>query len=661
MIVFSIFFAILVIFYFWLLMRLQGSWKDRLVITFLRTMVLLCVALLLVSPRFESIHKEWKDPVFLILEDDSASVRLASDSLPDKELLIRELSSKGKVLVKKFSDSDISDPYSINSNLRDALKTKELRSIFLLSDGHEVNKSKYKASKIPIFPIPPRFTKTKDHWIHSDQIPQKITLGQKIVIKGLVGRSADDDHMQSKIVKIRFSIDKLETAQKIVKFNSNELKAEFEQEIHFDKEGEVLLGVDLQIGAEDAIGVNNQSKFKIKVHNNRRKVVLVSDQLGLDKAFYTRILRRNPALDVRTFYIRAKYRDSRSDTCAQFENTELFIVHTLNDKFFSECIESKYSDVPRIHFADLSNPSVYANQVDDFIDLKTVKKSSLNLESWNYRLDSKNFPALKLYEHEAFERTLLSSLPEIELPETRFELEAGIISPFYMQRGENKFPLLLIDQSSSPVRVLFTSIELHRTSFAPWARDEQKNFMINAFERLVTWIMDYEKVRDLNVFIPKTSLSEGEKFVMDLDGDSSARWKIKNFDESSQILHSGSSPVRFRQILPVGNYLLTIDRSGTEILKRYIHVDFDNREFNSLGLNAENLRNLASSSEGKWLEKNGEVNVRTVLDSLPGNLLQKKLELRRSQVDLQKNTYLALFMMLLLSLEWGYRFMRKMV
>ena len=40
---------------------------------------------------------------------------------------------------------------------------------------------------------------------------------------------------------------------------------------------------------------------------------------------------------------------------------------------------------------------------------------------------------------------------------------------------------------------------------------------------------------------------------------------------------------------------------------------------------------------------------------------QKKLELKRSQVDLQKNTYLALFMMLLLSLEWGYRLIRKMV
>ena len=70
---------------------------------------------------------------------------------------------------------------------------------------------------------------------------------------------------------------------------------------------------------------------------------------------------------------------------------------------------------------------------------------------------------------------------------------------------------------------------------------------------------------------------------------------------------------------------------------------------------------MASLSNGKWLERDAKVNDQTVLDQLPGNLLQKKLKLKRSQVDLQKNTHLALFMMLLLSLEWIYRLIRKMV
>ena len=208
---------------------------------------------------------------------------------------------------------------------------------------------------------------------------------------------------------------------------------------------------------------------------------------------------------------------------------------------------------------------------------------------------------------------------------------------------------------------LFTSTELHKTSFAPWARDEQKDFMINLFQRLVSWMMDYEKVRGLNVFIPKTSFLEGESFVMDLNGDSESRWKIKNMDSTLQIIHSGSSPVRFKQTLPVGNYQLTINRLGREILKRDIRVDFDDREFQSLGVDSDQLRRLADLSGGKWSEHNGKVNAQTVLDRLSGNLLQKKLELKRSQVDLQKNTHLALIMMLLLSLEWVYRLLRKMV
>ena len=66
MIFFSILFTTLTIVYFWLLLRLQGNWKDRLFIITLRAMVVICTALLLFSPRFETVHKEWSDPVSLV-------------------------------------------------------------------------------------------------------------------------------------------------------------------------------------------------------------------------------------------------------------------------------------------------------------------------------------------------------------------------------------------------------------------------------------------------------------------------------------------------------------------------------------------------------------------------------------------------------------------
>ena len=660
MIFFSILFTTLTIVYFWLLLRLQGNWKDRLFIITLRAMVVICTALLLFSPRFETVHKEWKDPVFLVLEDDSASVRLASHSENDKELLIRELSTKGRVLFKRFSNTDSPNPYSIETNLREASKIDDLRGIFLLSDGHEISKKKLGHFSIPIFPIPRGSMKTRDYWVKLNRVPQTINLNQKITLRGSVGRSFVDVRMQSKSVKLRFSIDNLGVAERSVQFNSGEQSADFEQEIYFDKAGEILLSIDLEPSDEDAVNLNNNLKFRIQVKKKRRKVVLVSNEIGFDKAFYIRILRRDPALNVKSLYTRAKYPESRKNLCAQLENAELLVLHTLDDKFFSECINEKYSDIPRIHLVELQNKNVISRQIDNFINTKTIKKLPLKQADWNYRLDSKNFPPLKLYEHEAFEKTLLSSLPEIDVPKIDFELKSGILSPFFLETEKANFPLLLIDEGQSPVTALFTSTELHKTSFAPWARDEQKDFMINLFQRLVSWMMDYEKVRGLNVFIPKTSFLEGESFVMDLNGDSESRWKIKNMD-SLQIIHSGSSPVRFKQTLPVGNYQLTINRLGREILKRDIRVDFDDREFQSLGVDSDQLRRLADLSGGKWSEHNGKVNAQTVLDRLSGNLLQKKLELKRSQVDLQKNTHLALIMMLLLSLEWVYRLLRKMV
>ncbi len=661
MIIFSILYGTLVVVYFWLLMRLQGSWKDRFVVILFRSLVLIGVALLLFSPRFESIHKEWKDPVFLVLMDDSASVRLVSDSASDRERLIRELSSKGRVLFKRFSDLGVSDPYSINSNLLDSLKIKELRSVFLFSDGQEINKRKLNTFSVPIFPIPIGLMKTKDYWVSLDQVPQKINLGQKVLIRGSVGRSGDLIKLAPKMVKIRFIVENLGVAEQIIKLNSKQRQIEFEQEIHFDKPGEVLVGVELEVTDEDAIDLNNRSQFKIQVQKKRRKVVLVSNEIGHDQAFYLRILRRNPALDVQSFYTRAKYPLIQDDSCARLENAELLILHTLDDSFFSECIEARYSEVPRIHLVDLHSINVYKKQLGNFIDLETIIKSSTKQSDWSYRLDSKRFPALKLYEHEAFKRTLLSSLPEIQAPPIEFRSKAGVIDPFFMQRGEEKAPLLLVDEASDPVRALFTSTGLHRTRFAPWTRAEQQSFMVSLFQRLVSWMMDYDKVRDLSIFVPKTSFSEGEMFVMELDGGPGVRWDIRRIDQGSEILHRGTSPVRFKQNLPVGNYRLTLYRSGTEILRRSIHVNFDTREFENLGVDVQKLRNLASISDGKWIERDGQVDVHTVLDGLPGNLLQKKLELKRSQVDLQKNTYLAFFLMLLLSLEWGYRLLRKMV
>ena len=296
MIFFSILFTTLTIVYFWLLLRLQGNWKDRLFIITLRAMVVICTALLLFSPRFETVHKEWKDPVFLVLEDDSASVRLASHSENDKELLIRELSTKGRVLFKRFSNTDSPNPYSIETNLREASKIDDLRGIFLLSDGHEISKKKLGHFSIPIFPIPRGSMKTRDYWVKLNRVPQTINLNQKITLRGSVGRSFVDVRMQSKSVKLRFSIDNLGVAERSVQFNSGEQSADFEQEIYFDKAGEILLSIDLEPSDEDAVNLNNNLKFRIQVKKKRRKVVLVSNEIGFDKAFYIRILRRDPAL-----------------------------------------------------------------------------------------------------------------------------------------------------------------------------------------------------------------------------------------------------------------------------------------------------------------------------------------------------------------------------
>lgn len=662
MIIFCLIYGCIACLYLWFLVRLEASWQDRLVVVCLRTLVLIAVGFLLFSPRFESIHKIWKDPFFLVLEDDSIS---SSESISATKLdyasVERELSGRGRVFKRKFSEFGADQPFSIQSNLTSALKLQNLRGIFLISDGQEISESQLGQYPIPIFPLPQGPQSSRDYWVNLEELPRQVNLNQKIRIKGSIGRSDINRKLNKQQVKVTLSLGNSFQYDQLVSFEAGDQIAYFTQDLEFTEAGDVLVDARIEVQDQDTLKINNLNQVLVQVGKKLRKVVLIGDELGMDKAFYLRILRQDPSLDVRSFYLRSKYPEVSMAQCENLEESELLILHAVEDKFYKDCVESRYDQIPRIHFIDPGNVILTKNQLGAFFEDGSGNQISNTLFDGIYRLNSNDFPALKLYEHEAYQKTLLSSLPEVRSFLMNLNPKVGIKVPFYLERQEQQVPLLLVKESGNPVSALFTSVDLHRTSFTPWTRPEQKLFMSRLFRRLVTWMLDYQKIGDLNVFIPHTALMQGQVFVMNLSGTSTMNWKITGVGSQADFVRQGTTPVNFREVLPVGNYILSIIRDGQEVSRQSINVNYDPAEFKAIGINTQALKELARLSSGQWMENNGSVDAKAMIESLSGNLLQKKLELRRDQVDLQKSFGMAIFIMFLLGLEWIYRFIRKMV
>lgn len=659
---FAFFYVIIALLYLIFLFRLKELWRDRVIVIILRALLLLTLGFLLLSPRFESVHKIWKDPLFLVLEDNSMSTDLENSkegSVADK--LVSELGSTAKVIRKKFSDFGAQDPYSIQSNLSQALQIENLKGIFLISDGQEIASHRFSSYSKAIFPIPEGTVTTRDYWVTLKEIPTKINLGQKIRIKGFVERSDSDKHLSVQQVKVKISLGDGIHHEQLLQFSDSQKILNFQKDLTFNQPGNVILSAHVEVQDQDTFELNNQVNYLLEVRKKLRKVVLISNELGMDKAFYLRILRKDPSLDVQSLYLSSNYPDSRKMSCEFLSGAELLILHTTEDKFFRDCVESKFDEIPRIHVVGSEELNSAKYQLRDFIGKYDEVQSRDGSIEVRYRLDASEFPALKLYEHEAYQKTLMSTLPEVNNFIRGAEPKLGIKIPFFIEAQNKMMPLLLVNDSVKPVSALLACSDLHRLSFAPWIRDEQKLFMTRLFQRLTSWLMDYTKLGDLNVLIPQTDLKQGQLFSMDLDGDPAVSWELTSFKANSEFSRKGGVPVRFREVLPVGNYILRVRRGELEISQFSINVNYDPREFKAIGVSDDSLERLAKISNGKWTAANKNLDTGKLISEVSGNLLQKKLELKRSQVDLQKNIWLGLFIMMLLTLEWVYRFFRKMI
>jgi hypothetical protein len=642
------FLAIVCLLYLSLALRLKGSAMDRVVILGLRSLFFLCLLTLFLSPQFEMVYQEWKDPVFVVLEDDSPSVKYQKSSALSQSIL-SQLESLGTVIRRKFSESSGANPYSISAQLDSLSGDGNTRGTILLTDGNEVGAPYRGQSQIPVFTLGSGSESFRDLQISLKTFPRQVFLDQTMVFRGEILSNAKP--FVSGVLRVQID-------GKVILEERHDLQAlqsKFSFSHQFVSSGEKQITIDFECLEPEKIKANNQIQFYLNVNKEKTLVLVFAKAPNRDLAFYLRELRADPALKVQVRYLNARMPGAKPQGPLRSPPALIFIHHLAWDQVEPILGDAKLMDIPRLFILGLETQVLASYQKKSIFDFQGLKPfRPRKLGSWDYILHKEKFPAFQFYEHEGFEKTILSSFPLLKELGPKLKMGPESILGFEMEIDSQSHPLVII-QRKTPVQALINSSDLSSIAFSPLVRVEHQKFFSRLVRSLSGWLMDADRVQGLDISLPNIHLVEGETFEAQFRGPSRYRVSLKKRQGSR--LFSASLPLKLARKLRAGNYELEVSRDSKVIKSFQIHVGFDPQEFRITGRNHSYLEDIASRTGGRYL---GFKSV-DLAQELPGNLLQKKLELRHEKVDLQENIFVALFMLSLVSGEWIYRYIKRLV
>ena len=642
----GILFLCIITIYFVLVARLRGSMLDRAVVFLLRTLFVLGLCLLFYSPRMESVHREWKKPKFLILEDDSSSLKYQKD-LEKMPSWLNELAKHGMVQERVFSASDAKTRFSIESQLEASSKNDDFRGIFLISDGQEILVSNRPSFKTPIFTVVRGKDVFADIHLSMNRFPSEAYLEQTIIFRGSIHRMNADLVQGTLLVSLNDEI------IKEIPMTLNGEKTDFEFEHYFKSSGEKHFKVEFQSVLDEVILSNNQVEFFIDTLASRRLVYVMAPYPNPDLAFYLRRLKRDPSLEVEVCYLKSELRSrvkpSRMPTLVFF----YAISYPQVEAFMNQ---PDYSKIPRIYV--LGSDTALVRSYQDLNWLGGVEEQAIARErfkTWEYHLFGDQFLPLDLYEHEGYQQTVLSSFPLLKEFSQQFRPGIQFEVPLELVMGERRIPLIMIQKNANPSQVVINTFDLSAIPFSSYARERNLDFFERLVGNLVEWCIDSTNLAGVEIQIPAANLLEGELFKAKVQSDRKVEIELSR--RSGEIIDAGIGTKTISRTLDFGNYVLVISE-GQKILKKIpIHVGFGLKEFQGAGVNRENLREISDRSGGKFLD----FPIQSLPSALGTSILEKKLELKRESVDLQKKLVYALALMILLGLEWIYRYSRRMI
>jgi hypothetical protein len=323
------------------LRELNRAWIWGLAV--LRFLFILGIVFLLLGPSLNVKKTEKEAPVFIIAQDNSASVLLNADSsyylneYPEKlTVLKKELSQDFDLHYLQFGDSvqnketlDFTDPVTNFSDLMFSLKAgysgRHVAGMLLASDGL-YNQGHHPLHQFRNLPYPVFTLALADTMQKKDALIQDVNYNR---IAFLNNRFPVRIHYQShkldkKTLTIKLIKDDKTLIQKQVEINGDQVSDHIDIQVKAEETGLQTYKLAIEPVEDEITHKNNYQRISVNVIDNQQNIALIAASPHPDIGALNRSLKQNKNFSVDIFYL--------SDLPLNLEDTDLIICHQIPAK-----------------------------------------------------------------------------------------------------------------------------------------------------------------------------------------------------------------------------------------------------------------------------------------------------------------------------------------
>ncbi|MFQ5708384.1 MAG: hypothetical protein ACE5HO_13085 [bacterium] len=677
----------------------------RFLLTFIRTMALFIVILLLFEPIFSVTLKKKEMPAVAVLVDDSASMGLTDEKVNRAEEVKKVLRThflqrvperyaleffrfdhQLTALASPSPDSirfngDGTDIKRALEELKEKMAEKYFAAVVLITDGANnmgENPIRYAASYgVPIFAVPVGDPEEQRDMLISNFLTNEIVYADEKIPLDVYLKSSG---FENKKIPVNLMLNNKTVDSKLVRLSGNTL----EQKVRFyftpGEEGLFKYSINLPHLEGELTYINNQKSFYVKVLKSKLKVAIVAGGPSADFSFLQRALESDKNFEIQTYVEKFNgtfYNDNALQTTEKLKASDCLILLDFPRKRSSNqtlnTLKSVLSQGKPLLFLfgkNVSKEKLWL--LKDFLpfDFK-VTLATERLVYLKILPQGINHPLFRISEDELEIKELWRELPPVftNIQTIRLQPTTQTLASVDWQRSEivhkQNLPLVFSASSGQRKSVAIAAYGLWRWDLLMWGIGKDNKTYQKFLNNTIRWLTTLEESKLVRISSNKEIYRSGEevKFTAQVyykdyrpvDGAEVTVQLTRNGHEqelSLANLGQGRYQGSF-QIMEGGDYRYT----GTAHLQGRVlgrdHGKFSveefNLEFKNTRMNENLLKRIAEESGGAVFNVNNLANLNDRLD------FPAKVHTQKNEWEIWNKSPLLLICIFLFATEWFIR------
>lgn len=661
--------------YAYLLYQAKHPWSKRVnyILSAARAILVTILALLLIGPILKLTENIFEKPTFVILADNSLSVKQVLDSthrqqLSEDILLLREnlLDDGFEVQVTDFDQNNngqlrFTHPSSdISGAIRDLTSTyegKNLAGIVLVSDGiyNSGSSPLYNPTRIPVYTVGVGDTLERIDLVVKNLAYNKIAyqgnrfpLRAQVMLKGATAKEISVSVFQS---------GKKIGAQKINSENRQLIDFDFQ----LDAKEKGLQRIDVVVGElpEEFNKRNNRASAYVDVVEGKKNILLVAPAPHPDIKVLRSVIEKNS-----NYALSIHIPGVKEATSTELSNPDLVIFHQVADVANkTSALLSKFGK---------SNTALFLI-VGSKTNLRLLAPSGVPLAFENTGQWDEALPVVN-QEYRDFgfnenDNPIFARYPPVMVPFGKFSTPPNAPALLYQKIGSvaTNRPMLVTYEDNSRKAGILIGEGIWKWRLTEYAETEKTEAFDEVFGKLIQYLSTREDKRKFRCFPLQNEFTDAETVVFEsqvyndlFEQVYGNTIELELQDDQGKVTRysygTGPGSSRYRMgSLPEGVYryrAATLINSKREEVRGEFLVAAQNIEAQNLTADFNLLRKLAANTGGKFYSNN---QLQQITEDLKGREIKSMIHSDESFNSLINLKWVFFLLLTLASAEWFFR------